>query len=491
MLNLYNSLGRTLQEFKPLNGNKVKIYVCGPTVYSYLHVGNFRGPVFFNFVRNWLEHLGYDVEYASNFTDVDDKIIKKAETENVAASVVSEKYILEYQKDFDQLGLEPLNFSPKVTETIPEIIQMIEQLIKNDKAYVAGLNPNSKEGDVHFSISHFPEYGKLSGRKIDDLLEGVRIDVNDKKKNPLDFALWKTAKSGEDLRGSAWNSPWGLGRPGWHIECSAMVKNIYGDQIDIHGGGLDLMFPHHENEVAQTEGCTGQHYAKYWMHWNMLNFGGNKMSKSLGNVVNMREFLEKNHPEVYKWIILSVHYRSLADFTDATIDQSVAGLAKIYSALAMAESYVISIEVDQKYENELDRAWQKITESLNHDFSTPGAFAVLFEQTRIFNSQFRRGLKASSFLSSKANGYINFVRKLGKFLALFREKPAQFLVQLDDMLLQKLNVKRSDVDQLVQERFLARQSKDFARSDVIRDQLSKMSISVSDTVEGSFWEVTK
>lgn len=501
MLKIYNTLGHQLEEFKPLQGNKVKIYVCGPTVYSYLHVGNFRGPVFFNFVRNWLEFLGYEVEFAANFTDVDDKIIKRAEEEGVSAQEISEKYIQEYKTDFLNLGLRSHDHNPKVTVFMPQIIEFIKTLIEKDRAYVSGDSKigEATQGDVNFSISKFKSYGKLSGRNIDDLLSGVRIDVSDKKQNPLDFALWKSAKPGENLRGSAWASPWGQGRPGWHIECSAMVKGIFGDQIDIHGGGLDLMFPHHENEVAQSESCTGEHYAKYWMHWNMLNFGGNKMSKSLGNVVNMREFLEKNHAEVYKLMIMSVHYRSLADFTDSTIDQAISNLAKIYSAMSLAETFIISSEAvassvppsDLKYQNDLNLAWEQIQNSFNQDFGTPGAFGVLFEQIRIFNSKFKRGLKTNPKLSKDAFAFLNFIKKFGKLMSLFQEKPSDFLIQLDNQLLEKMNIKRSDVDELVQLRTKARSEKNYAESDRYRDQLTKMGISVSDTQEGSFWEVSK
>ena len=238
MLKIYNSLGKQIEEFKPIVPGEVKIYVCGPTVYSYLHVGNFRGPVFFNFVRHWLEYLGYKVTYALNFTDVEDKIIKRAEEEGKSAKEVSEFYIQEYKKDFQSLGLKTHEHNPKVTEYMHEIIKMIEGLIENNKAYAVS-------GDVQYAIEKFQDYGKLSGRNIDDMKAGVRVDVSEKKQHPLDFALWKSAKPGEDLRGSSWASPWGNGRPGWHIECSAMVKGLFGNQIDIHGGGLDLMFPHH------------------------------------------------------------------------------------------------------------------------------------------------------------------------------------------------------------------------------------------------------
>lgn len=488
MLKVYNSLGRKIEEFKPLNPEVVKMYVCGPTVYSYLHVGNFRGPVFFNFVRNWLEHLGYKVDFAVNFTDVDDKIIKRAEEEKVPASEISEKYIAEYKKDFQTLGLRPHDHNPKVTTYMPQIVEFIQTLIKNDKAY-------ESNGDVNYSIESFPDYGKLSNRKVEDLKEGVRIDVSEKKRNPLDFALWKTAKPGEDLRGSSWKSPWGDGRPGWHIECSAMAHSLYGDQIDIHGGGLDLLFPHHENEIAQSEGCTGKHFAKYWMHWNLINFSGAKMSKSLGNVINMREFLETQHPEVYKWMMLSVHYRSVADFSEQTIHQAVSGLARVYSSLSLAKSVLSSVEgtvkSDEKYQAQLASAWKQIEDSFNEDFGTPAAFAVLFEQIRFFNSQVRRGIKVNDAVKTKAELFFNWVTQIGKMLSLFQQEPDTFLTELDNKLLEKMNVVRSEVDQLVQQRSAARDQKDFAKSDEIRKKLNEMGISVSDTTAGSFWEVTK
>lgn len=485
MLKIYNTLGHKIEEFKTLKPNEVTIYVCGPTVYSYLHVGNFRGPVFFNFVRHWLEYLGYKVHYATNFTDVDDKIIKRAEEEKISAHEVSEKYISEYNKDLNALKLTPATSNPKVTTFIPQIIEFIKKLIEKDAAYVAA-------GDVNFSISKFPSYGHLSGRKVEDLLEGVRIDVNEKKQSPLDFALWKSAKPGENLRGSSWDSPWGAGRPGWHIECSVMAHSLFGNQIDIHAGGLDLLFPHHENEVAQTESCTGLQYARYWMHWNLFNFSGSKMSKSLGNVVNMNTFLERNHPEVYKWMVLSVHYRSVTDFTEATIDQSVAGLAKVYSALALAESLTtVPGKLDYKYSLEIDAAWQSIVEALNNDFGTPAAFAVMFEQIRKFNATHRRGMKVSEAISAEATAFISFVQRFGKVLSLFQEKPTTFLTQLDDMLLVKKNLNRKDIDALVSERSQARLKKDFAHSDELRKKLSDMGVSVSDLPEGSFWEVSK
>ncbi len=481
-LKIHNSQSKQLEEFVPLDPKHVKMYVCGPTVYNYLHVGNFRGVVVFNLVRNWLEHLGYTVSYALNFTDLDDKIINRAHELNVAPGELSEKYIAEYKKDFASLGLRPHDFNPKVTESMNEITEMVGALIKNGKAYEA-------HGDVLFSIESFKDYGKLSGRHIDELQAGARVEVDERKRNPLDFALWKAAKPGE----VSWPSPWGPGRPGWHIECSAMIQKIYGEQIDIHGGGMDLIFPHHENEIAQSEGCTGKHFVKYWMHNNMLNFGGQKMSKSLGNIVTMREFLETNSAELYKWMILSVHYRTMSDFSDAAIDRAVSGLARVYSAMSLAESYLTG-EVkmaDQVFQKITDDAWVKVEAALNDDIGTPDAFATLFEVVRQFNSQVRRGMKTNPAIQGKSVAFINFVHKFGALMSMFQESAHDFLTKLDDLLLKKMNIERSAVDIIVNERTQARLGKDFAKSDELRNKLNTMGIAVSDTTEGSFWEVAK
>jgi len=486
MLRIHNTETRKLENFEPLEKGKVKIYVCGPTVYNFLHVGNFRGVVFFNLVRNWLENQGYQVSYALNFTDVDDKIIDSAKTQGVKPEELAEKYIVEYKKDFAALGLRPHDHNPKVTESMDEIRAIVGKLIENKKAYVA-------DGDVLYSIESFSSYGKLSGRNVEDLQAGARVEIDQKKQSPLDFALWKGAKPGEP----SWPSPWGPGRPGWHIECSAMVEKIFGEQIDIHGGGTDLIFPHHENEIAQSEGCTGKHFVKYWMHWNMLNFGNQKMSKSLGNFVTMREFLERYNSEIYKWMILSVHYRSPSDFSDESVDRAVSNLARIYSAMAVAESVLASVSTGQKaapdagFEKITQDAWAKVTESLNDDFGTPNAVAALFEVVRQFNNQVKRGIKPNPAVLGKAQSFIDFTHKLGKLLAMFQEPADGFLLKLDNMLLEKMKVQRADVDALVAERSQARVNKDFAKGDELRKKLTEMGISVSDTPEGSFWEVTK
>ena len=481
-LKIYNSQSKQLEEFKPLDPKHVKMYVCGPTVYNFLHVGNFRGVVVFNMVRNWLESLGYKVTYALNFTDVDDKIIAKANELGMTPGDLSEKYIAEYKKDFAAIGLRPHDMNPKVTEHMDDILSMVSTLIEKKSAYEA-------QGDVLYSIESFKEYGKLSGRHTEDMLAGARVEVDEKKRNPMDFALWKAAKPGE----ISWPSPWGPGRPGWHIECSAMIQKIFGEQIDIHGGGMDLIFPHHENEIAQSEGCSGKHFVKYWMHNNMLNFGGQKMSKSLGNIVTMREFLEMYNAEIYKWMILSVHYRTMSDFGDAGVERAISGLARVYSALALAESYLTPevTQADAGFVKITDEAWKKVETAMNDDFGTPEVFASLFEVVRQFNNQVRRGLKSNPAVQGKALAFVQFVKRAGAMMSMFQEPAHDFLIRLDDMLLEKMNIKRADVDAVVAERGQARVNKDFAKSDELRNKLTAMNISVSDTPEGSFWEVTK
>ncbi len=477
---VHNTLTRKKEKFEPLIPGQVSIYVCGPTVYNFLHIGNFRGPVFFNFVRNWLEFEGLKVKFALNFTDVDDKIIAKALSEGKDSSEVSEFYISEYKKDTASLGLRPNEINPKVTEHMDGIRHLVADLIENKKAYVV-------DGEVLFSIKAFDGYGKLSGRNPDELMSGARVEIDKKKQSPLDFSLWKPAKTGEP----SWPSPWSAGRPGWHIECSAMIKDIFGDQIDIHGGGTDLMFPHHENEIAQSEGASGKHFAKYWMHWSMMNLSGAKMSKSVGNIVSLRDFLSQNHPEIYKYMILSAHYRTVSDFGDAVLEKTIRELARMYSALSVAETYAVTgagVAPDVAFS---EPAWKKIYAAINDDFNTPEVFAALFELVRAFNAQVKKGQKPQPGTVAKSLAFRDLFAKVGKLMSLFEETPEKFLRFLDDMLLVKLNLERAAVDVLVQERWQSRVAKDFKRADELRDQLLKMGISVMDTQEGSAWEVTK
>lgn len=482
---VYNTQSRQKETFTPITPGQVKMYCCGPTVYDLLHVGNFRGAIFYNFVRNWLEHLGYKVTFVYNYTDVDDKIIQRGQQDGVPSEEIAKRYIIEFEKDFNRLGLRKHDINPKVTETMPEIIEMIGELIAKDKAYPT-------HGDVLYAVRTFLSYGKLSNRQPDELMAGTRVELDAGKRDPLDFALWKGAKPGEPF----WKSPWGDGRPGWHIECSAMSRKHLGEQIDIHGGGLDLMFPHHENEIAQSEGCSGKQYAKYWMHNNMLNFGGAKMSKSLGNIRSGRSFMDEFGSEIFKYMMLSVHYRSVSDFSEDSIEQAIKALARIYSALACAESLLpsdtaASVAPDVGFGKLTQEAWTAMETAINDDFNTPEAMARVFEVIRQFNSQVKRGMKPNPAILGKAKAFQDFIKRFGTMLALFQEPPSKFLHELDDMILKKMKIERSAVEALVQERNQVRSAKDFKRSDELRDQLNAMGISVQDLPEGSFWEVTK
>lgn len=479
---IYNTESRKKEVFEPIKKGQVSMYVCGPTVYDFLHVGNFRGPIFFNLVRNWLEHLGYKVTYVLNYTDIDDKIIDRAKKDNRSAQEVSETYIQEYKKDFNLLGLRPHDHNPKVTDFIPQIVSIIQKIIDNGLAYIV-------DGEVIFSVKKFKEYGKLSHKNIEDLIAGIRVEISEKKKDPLDFTLWKPAKPDEPK----WPSPWSEGRPGWHIECSAMASSLLGEQIDIHGGGIDLIFPHHENEIAQSEGATHKHFVKYWMHHNFLNFGAHKMSKSLGNVKTARSFLEQYGGEVMKFMYSRTHYRSLVDFSESQIEDAIQGLARIYSALNLANMILLSNggEAPVYFVEALKKANEQIEDSLNDDFNTPKVFAQIFDVIRAFNSHYKRGQKITPATVGLALEFKKWIVEKGKLMSLFQEPPQEYLIRMDNLILQKKQINRADIDQIVQERTMARSNKDFKKSDELRDKLISMGIQLQDTPQGTFWEVQK
>ena len=479
MLKLYSTLTKKIEEFKPLIPGKVSMYVCGPTVYDYLHIGNFRGAIFFNLVRNWLEASGYQVKYVYNYTDIDDKIIKRAAEQGVSPSELTKKFIAEFEKDFAALRLTPHTKNPRATEYIPQMVGTIEKLIQNGKAYV-------HDGEVIYAIDAFAGYGKLSGKKLDELEAGSRVEVAAHKKNPFDFVLWKPAKAGEP----AWDSPWGKGRPGWHIECTCMIHGELGEQIDIHGGGIDLIFPHHENEIAQGEGVTGKPYVKYWMHNQFINFGDEKMSKSLGNVMTARKFLEDYHGELLKFMFLTVHYRSMLNFSKAQAVQAMSSLGRIYASLEQAAKFAAK-GAAPAFEAMIKKADEEITAGLNDDFNTPVVFAQIFEVTRTFNGYFKAGQKISAEAKAVAALYAEWMAKWGKILALFREIPAEFLKRLDQILIREKNIDVSKVEELIAARNDARKNKDFPKADQIRAELTALEIEISDTPTGTVWTVKK
>ena len=460
------------------------MYCCGPTVYDYLHIGNFRGAVFFNFVRNWLEFLNYKVDYIYNFTDIDDKILNRSVSEKINPKDLAEKYIAEFKKDYNSLKLKAHTKNPRATETLPEIIDLIKKLIDKGKAY-------EKEGDVFYSVNSFEKYGYLSGRKKEDLLAGARVEIDKRKKNPLDFALWKKSKPGENWY---FDSPWGKGRPGWHIECTAMIHKFLGEEIDIHAGGSDLIFPHHENEIAQSEVCTHKRYVQFWLHNNMIVSKGDKMSKSLGNMIRMREFLNQYPGELFKFLILSCHYRSPLQFSNNTLHQALVSLSKIYSSLAKAHNIIAkekNIKTSNEFLNTLSKATEDITTAFNDDFATPKAFAILFS---VLNT-FQKTIEDEKILNQQkafcAKEYLLFFKKYGEVLSLFQEKPKDFLKNLDDKFLEEKQQTREQIQKLVEKRSLARKNKDFKTADKLRQELDHLGIEVRDTTQGSEWEIKR
>ena len=481
VLCLYNSLTKKREEFRPKDDNEVKMYVCGPTVYGYLHIGNFRGAVFFNLVANWLKQKGYKVTYAYNYTDIDDKIIKRAKEEGVSTHKISEKYIKGFEEDFERLGLQKHDHNPKATDFISQIIDTIERLIEKGKAYRV-------EGEVFYSVDMFERYGNLSGKKPDDLNPGQRVEVDKRKKNPLDFSLWKTSKEGEPW----WESPWGNGRPGWHIECTAMIQKLLGGAIEIHGGGMDLIFPHHENEIAQGEGCDARTYCRYWMHNNLLNVDNQKMSKSLGNIISARAFMDQYHPEILKYLMLSVHYRRQLNLNEEKIEQIITELFRIYSALCLALKIKKNNSADEKAEQSfsdcLKKAYEKITQALDDDFNTSGALSQVFEVVRSFNAL---NLKKSKKSHLTADAFIKWMKEISKLTALFGEPPYEFIRTLENILLAKRKLKREQIDEMVAKRCAARQAKDFAKADQLRQKLDNMGIEVHDEGINSSWEVKR
>ena len=461
-MKILNTLTRRKEEFVPINEGKVGIYVCGPTVYDYIHIGNARPMIVFDTLRRYLEYKGYDVNYVSNFTDVDDKIIKRANEEGVDASVISERYIAEVKKDMAALNVREATTHPKATEEIPDMIEMVKTLIEKGYAYEVN-------GTVYFRTRKFKDYGKLSKKNIDDLRSGNRdllVSGVDEKEDPLDFVLWKPKKEGEP----SWTSPWGDGRPGWHLECSVMSKKYIGDVIDIHAGGEDLIFPHHENEIAQSEAANGTEFARYWMHNGFLKINNEKMSKSLGNFFTVREIAEKYPLQVIRFFMLSAHYRSPLKFSADLVEASKNGLERILTAVDRLKSISgTEGEVDKAVADEMDAFVKKYEAAMDDDLNTADAISVIFELVKYANVNVtEESTKATVEL------VLNTVTKLCNILGIITEKKKEIL--------------DSDIEALIEERQAARKAKNFARADEIRDQLSDMGIILEDTREGVKWK---
>ncbi|WP_042171488.1 cysteine--tRNA ligase [Paenibacillus gorillae] len=465
-VHIYNTLTRSKEAFVSQEPGKVKMYVCGPTVYDYIHIGNARPVIFFDVVRRYLEYAGYEVNYIVNFTDVDDKLIRKAEQLGSTVPEVAEKFINAFNEDLESLGVHKASMNPRVTQHIPEIIAFIQELVDKGYAYTS-------EGDVYFRTSKFEDYGKLSHQNLEELQFGIRIEIGDRKENPQDFVLWKGAKPGE----INWESPWGAGRPGWHIECSAMARTYLGNTLDIHGGGHDLQFPHHECEVAQSEALTGHPLSNYWMHNGYVHINNEKMSKSLGNGIAVHELVKRVKPNAIRYFMLATHYRSPLNFSDDTIEQAEKSVERIVNCASNLKHRLSALgaEAAEAAPSELDGKLAAIREQfetkMGDDFSTPDAITAVFELVTEANQYMNRA-------DASAEGLAALLKTLEQMDAVLGLLPQQ---AAEDGLLD------TEIEQLIVDRTEARKSKNWARADEIRDLLTAKGIALEDTPQGIRW----
>ncbi len=487
-IRFHNTLSRKRELFSPLAPPKVTMYVCGVTAYDHSHLGHARAAVVFDVLYRFLRFMGYDVIYVRNYTDIDDKIIRRAQEEGVSTEELAERYIRSYVEDMEALKVLRPTYEPRATEHIPQIIALIERLIEKGFAYVV-------EGDVYFSVEKFPAYGKLSGRSLEEMRAGARISVSEKKRHPLDFALWKAEKPGEP----SWESPWGRGRPGWHIECSAMAMHYLGETIDIHGGGLDLIFPHHENEIAQSEAATGKPFVRYWLHNGMVTVGREKMAKSLGNFVTIKQMLERHHPEALRLFLLSMHYRSPLDYTEKVVSDHEKALEGFYETLYLLRLMKPCADTPppkhQKIlaeaEEEIASFEERFLSALADDLNTARAIGELFGLEKLLNNLLKlAGRNPSQAHLKVARRGEETARKLAAdLLGILEEDPEAFIEARRTRALEEKGLRREEVEGAIKEREEARKAKDFARADAIRDQLSQKGIILRDTPWGTFWKV--
>ena len=465
MIKVYNTLNKKKEEFIPLTPGEVKMYVCGPTVYNFFHIGNGRTFIVFDTIRRYFEYRGFKVDFVQNFTDIDDKMIKKANEEGTTVKKIGDTYIKEYYQDADALNIERATVNPRATEFIGEIIKFVKGLIDKGYAYEV-------DGDVYFSTKKFQGYGKLSGQNIEDLQSGARISVDERKKDPMDFAIWKAQKPGEP----AWNSPWGMGRPGWHIECSCMAKKLLGETIDIHAGGSDLKFPHHENEIAQSEALTGEPFARYWLHSAFVNVNNEKMSKSLNNFFTAREILERYDADVIRFLMLSAHYRQQLNFSEDLLESAKASVERIYNAIGNLENLIDEVsreemnEEEKPYLESLNKYKEKYIEKMDDDFNTADAITAIFDLIKDTNTNIT--IDSSKELAQKA---LELIRELGAPLGMFQKSTKGNLEE--------------EIEALIAKRQQARKDRDFALADKIRDELKDRGIVLEDTPQGVRWKM--
>ncbi|WIM39724.1 cysteine--tRNA ligase [Paenibacillus sp. PK4536] len=460
-LQIYNTMSRMKEEFVSMTPGEIKMYVCGPTVYDYIHIGNARPMIFFDVVRSYLENQQYNVNYVVNFTDVDDKLIRKAEELNTTVADVAERFIAAYFEDLEGLGIRHATMHPRVTENMDIILEFIQSLVDKDYAY-------AKEGDVYFRTRKFADYGKLSHQKLDELQFGIRVEVDKRKENPEDFVLWKAAKPGE----VSWESPWGAGRPGWHIECSAMARHYLGDTLDIHGGGQDLQFPHHECECAQSEAVTGKPLSNYWMHNGFIRIDDEKMSKSLGNGILVKDLRKAHKPAAIRYFMLSTHYRNPLNYNADTIQQAENSVDRIANAVNNVKHRLSASDQASPVEESLNRRLTEIRhlfhEKMQDDFNTPDAITAIFEWVNEANLLLQKEVVAKASLEA----LLDLFDEMNEVLRIYWKEE-----ELVD----------ADIDQLITERVEARQNKNWARADEIRDLLSAQGIMLEDTPQGMRW----
>lgn len=472
-IKIYNTLSQKKEDLFPSDGKTIRMYVCGPTVYSSAHIGHARAAITFDVIQRFLKRVGYKVDYARNFTDIDDKIINKSKETGIPPEEVARIYTEEYKTDMASLGVEVPTYEPKVTEHVPEIIELIKTIIDKGYAY-------QSDGDVFFSIMKFRGYGKLSRRSPDEMLGGIRIDINERKDNPLDFALWKGVKPGEPW----WEGPWGKGRPGWHIECSAMSMKYLGNSFDIHGGGKDLIFPHHENEIAQSEAATGEEFVKYWVHNGLIQINREKMSKSLGNIINIKDALSRWSEEAIRIFFLSHHYQNPADFSEKAMDESEIALERLYITLKRADGLRKEVtKDDMELRGILGGFKTKWVEAMSDDFNTADALGNLFDLARAVN----RSIDSSGWTGTLGEA-LQGIRDFGGVMGILKLAPDDYL-RREKWSKKSLEVTEYEVQRLIEDRAAARKEKNWKLADEIRVYLDSKGITLEDTPKGTVWKV--
>lgn len=485
-IQIHNTLSGKKEILHPIEEGHIKLYVCGITSYDYCHIGHARSALAFDMIVRYLKYRNFKVTYVRNFTDIDDKIIARANEQHTTSEELANRFIDEFYTDMDKLGVDRPDIEPKATEHIREMVALIEELVDQGKAYHSG-------GDVYYIVESFPEYGKLSKRNLDDMQAGARISVNDQKRHPMDFVLWKGSKPGEPT----WDSPWGPGRPGWHIECSAMSRKYLGETFDIHGGGQDLIFPHHENEMAQSEGANHKPFVNYWIHHGFVTIRDEKMSKSLGNFLTIRDILNNYHPEILRFFIFSTHYRSPLDFSEAAMQDATAGLERLYECVAAIDALQPEIcddnspsAVSATDRQHLESIELRFQQAMDNDFNTAQAQGIFFDTVKTLN-RIRGTLPATPTTNDLRllKDSIVTLKKLADVMGLLREDAEQFLAARKARLVSAGDIDTATIEALIAERYQCRQEKNWTRSDAIRDQLLTKNIELMDGPEGTTWSI--